>query len=1027
MAKHNFETLKTRLILGLTILCLLFSCLFGLTACKSDEEISDPTYSYTETTEDDGDVKNATFAIGSDNTDDDSFPITSATGWTKATDNSATSSSVNSGIVKTTAESWEKTVKTLYSDSDFADYIENKYGKDKDAIKEAIKADKGEDYSVTDDDIAKYVAENFFKNPAKRADDADDYVYMLNNLRDKEHYKFGTAQKLTSSSTLTLEKGKNYKITVWVKTANIEGSGSGANIRLTNSLGGVSQAEIAIDNIKVTDWTEYTLYVKASKDYDCSATLVLGLGYGEGSSELGAKYNEGTVYFDDIDFSEVTDETAIPAVMANGTLEFGKTDRKTLAATSENVYVYDMNANLGTAVLSNVTINNKITESNVEGSADNKYTHGSRTCSTENGEHVVTLDKSSVTLSLTSDNFKVSAESYFYLSFYIKNSLDKFGSTDFTVDVWDIPETGEKVKRAAVYTSSDACGEWEKIEILVKNNFTSGSEKSFSVDLVIGPTVVSPDINNADYASGEIRFKDFTYKTGKTDKDAYKDIPSTGSYKDGTDNPEYKIYNSLFTAKASATVALYAGNVADFTESDETTSYAFSYAPGDIGTIQEKAADVNGYYGVTAKHEYVYDGDDSDTKTNIRSGNGNADGIAGLINTKYLSAYATTFGTDVAAQLGDYGDDDIQAIMIYNKTANHYGFIGTSQTLSASAYAKVAVTLKVTGEAKAYVYLTDVASTKNEIMTFENFTVNTDASGNKGDSIENKKLAFENVGKTDGFVTLTFYVAAGATEKNFRVEVWNGGRDGAESTQSQGFVFVKDITVTTSSGFSEPSRYADAFSSSSSPLFGVNPAKAEIAAYVRELTSTEKAFNKEYPDQAVSYDATYVWVKTDDVIYAVYNTLDPVENNPYDDIEDEEETSGCAAETDPSTFWLSFSSILLGVVLVLAIIALLIKTARRRRIANRNDAKTQYKVKSRIETHKENQKRNAKRAEEQATESEETEEQETQAEDIPETVEEPEAEKSEQSLDDYVYGDVQDFGDAETNEDKPEESDDKTE
>lgn len=1014
MTNDCLKTLKTRLILGLTVICLIFSCLFGFTACNDEEEISEPTYSFTATTEDNGDVKNATFAIDSDKTKDDAFPITSATGWTKAVDNSAASSAVNSGIVKVTDDSWKSTVKTLYSDSDFADYIEKQFDKDKDAIKEAIKTDKGGDYSATDEDVADYVATNYFKNPGKR-DGGDDYVYMLNNYRAKENYNLGTAQKLTSSSTLTLEKGKSYKITVWVKTLNL--TENGANIRITNSFGGVSQAEAAIDGINNTDWTQYTLYVKASKDYDCSATLVLGLGYGNGGDDYAKDYTEGTVYFDDVEFSEVTDETTVPVATTSNTLEFGKTDRKTLTATSENVYVYDMNANLGTTALSTTTliVSDNLTKSNVKNS-DKSYTHGTYTFSNESGEYVATLDKSSVTLSLTSTAFTVANESYFYLSFYIKNSLNKFGSTDFTVDVWDIHATGEKVKRAAIYTSSDACGEWEKIEIIVKNNFTSVSGKTFSVDLVIGPAVVSPDVNDADYASGEVRFKDFTYKTGKTDKDAYKDIPTTGSYKDGTDNPAYKIYNSLFTAKASATVALYAGNAADYTESTETESYSLTYAPGDIGSIETKAADVNGYYGVTPNHEYIKD-DGTETKTNVRSGKGNDDGIAGLINTKYLDKYADVANlgiTDIATQIGDYGDDDIQAIMIYNKTANHYGFIGTSQTISASAYAKISVTLKVNGDAKAYVYLTDLIS--GEVMSFEDFTVNTDAIGKNGEKIEGKKLSFEKIGKTDGWKTLTFYVAAGATEKNFRVEVWNGGRDGAETTASQGFVFVKDITVTTSSAFTEPSRYADAFTSTDSPLYGVNPDNAETAAYVRELTSTEKAFNKEYPDQAVSYGATFVWAKTDDICYAIYNTLDPVETDPYESIsDDEEETSGCAAETDPSTFWLSFSSILLGVVLVLAILALILKTVHRRRVANKNDAKSQYKVKSRIDTHKENQKRAAKSAKATETETDEIEEA------IPEETEPAEKQATEQNLDDYVYGDVQNFGDAETNEDKPEE------
>ena len=131
--------------------------------------------------------------------------------------------------------------------------------------------------------------------------------------------------------------------------------------------------------------------------------------------------------------------------------------------------------------------------------------------------------------------------------------------------------------------------------------------------------------------------------------------------------------------------------------------------------------------------------------------------------------------------------------------------------------------------------------------------------------------------------------------------------------------------------------------------------------------------------------------------------------------EDETEESGCTAQTDPSSFWLSFSSILLGVVLVLAILMLFIKNYRRRRKANASDAKSHFTVTSRT--------RNVKSAKAQNKEElpvEEPEEifEEAFEDDNAEVSEE--TQETEQTLDDYVYGNVQDFGETETNADTTE-------
>ncbi|MDY2842255.1 MAG: hypothetical protein SOT08_06240 [Candidatus Borkfalkiaceae bacterium] len=1047
------KTLKTKFVLVLTVLCLVISCIFGFTACKKSVSVTDPTYSYTEPTVENEDeiIKNQSFSLGSDSTKDDAFPVTSATGWTKASDNSAASSAVNSGIVKLTADSWRSTVKTLYADSDFESYLKKlPDGKSKTDIDDAIKAEKGESYSVTDDDRAEYIiANNLFSMPEKHAgENVDDYVYMLNNMRTESYSGLGTAQKLTSSTSVTVEKGKIYKISVWVKTVNVKGTG--ANIRLVNSVGGVSQSDFRISNIKTATtadnggWEQFAVYVKADAAYDCTVTLVLGLGYGKGSSDSTIDYAEGTVFFDDVKVEK--DVAAIPAGATSYSLAFGSTD-KTEATTADvdgvKSCAYDMKVDTGATAYS-TALNEEFTKSNVtapgaggvyEEITSKTYNSASTFEKTNEGAGVYkfSLNQASGTVKLTDAPETVAAGKYVYLSFNIKIQLDKLGSTAVSLLIVDSPNSAKPIK---TYTAVSAAedDEWTLVSVIVKNNFETGDRK-FDAYLVIGPTDVSAVKYNADFATGDVYVKDFNVKTGKTDKEDYV---VTNVYEDGADNPEYKLYNSLLSAKANATVALYAGNAADYSEPSESENYSLTYAPGNIGCIETAPTAVKGYYGIIAGHAFVSEDipeteDKKYFETNTRTGKtGDEHGnFAGLINTKYLSNYSgITALSEIQTQLGAYGDDDIQPIMIYNGTEDSYGFIGENQTVAASAYASVSVTLKAAGNAKAYVYLVNTSDKAKSVLTFSDFNVNTEigktANGTAFNGADHK-LAFTVDKNTEsdenGWVTVTFYVAAGADAIDFRVEVWNGDR--TATNKSQGYVFVKDINVTTSSAFSEPSSWANAFSTSGNPLYDAKSIYLdELVGYKRVLTATEEKFNKEYPEQTVSYEPTYVWAKNDTMIYAVYNTVNPVVTDPYESIEDEETESGCTAKTDPSTFWLSFSSVLLGVVLVLAIIALVVKTVRRKRIANKSDAKTQYKVKSRIDSHRENQKLAAKKAKAaKVEETEETESDGTEPDKDEETAdgatEETAPESAEeQNLDAYVYGEVQDFGDAETNEDK---------
>ena len=425
---------------------------------------------------------------------------------------------------------------------------------------------------------------------------------------------------------------------------------------------------------------------------------------------------------------------------------------------------------------------------------------------------------------------------------------------------------------------------------------------------------------------------------------------------------------------------------------------------------------IENYRGVS--YDSVFVNKDSDNKKyNDRTENDDtSNSIAGLINSK--AANENKYGDDIKNALNYSGEKSIQPIMIYNASEDSYGFLGNAFTIAASSYATISIKVRVVGNAKANVYLVNAADADKSVYTIS-FTGN--VKGNSYGETFSEQLAFTNIKDTssesNGWKTITFYIATGATELNLRLELWNGSRDGAD--KSQGYVFFAfdafsdDETFTPStlsSAFTEPTTADAAFSDSGNPLYGDNALRDNNLKYQRELDATEIKYNKEYPDNTVEYKPNYVWAKSDNVLYAVYNTIDPVAVDPYAAEEEEEEESGCAAERDPSTFWLSFSSILLGVALLLALIMLIVKNVYRRRKSNKNDAKSHYVVSSRTSAKKKAEK-TAKPVEKisgfDGYEDNVKEDIETTETDTVET------EKPDEQTDEYVYGDVLDFGESE--------------
>lgn len=1036
MTENRNSKIKSRILIFLTVICLIMTSCFLFTACGSSEESSSDTTSYSYTEENTEPVSNADFSYGTYNKKLSDFPVTSPTGWSRAADNGATTSTVNSGVIDTGDAAFAELISTLCGDSDFINYLKNKHGVTEEDIKDAVKAEKGEDYTPTDEDVTTYIKDNYavdFVNPKVYEGADDDFVYMMNNYAKNDHYGFGTAQRITSASTVTVVKGGTYKISVWVKTLLL--SKGGANIRITNSINGNSQAQFKISNITDTEWTNYVVYFKADANYSSTFTIVLGLGYGNGSSSEGVDFAEGTVFFDGVTVEEIEDyEAEISGKAVNDAQAFvlGGEDSPEYVMNGEQAertvyYLYDMSIAGGVATyfddvafsgdfgytVSNVTENNEnITSKTMVGD------ESTVSAAIDGNDVTLTLNRASGTLRVNGgEEFTVDANGYSIVTFLVSNRLKTLGSTDITVDVFDVNgETTEKRAAVATFSSVNEEDEFTSATIVLKNNFEDG-ERKFRLEIVVGPTDLNQVKSAQAFASGTVILKDLKIMSGTLEHDE--------------ENAEHKLYH-FFSDGANATQSLYAGYSSDYSEQTNTETYSLSPASGNVGTITHDPSPVSGYFGIVANHTYLKEetGDgELETAVNTRTDFDGEDGYAGLINTKYIDDYTDA---NLVENLGDAfnGTDNIQPIVIYNKNADHYGFIGSSKNVAASAYAKIAVKVRVTGDAKAYIYIVDTSKADKEVMEFADFTLNGETVKAEDHKLQKVISAAEMADATDGFITVNFYIANGAAAKNFRVEVWNGGRDGEDATASQGYVFINAISITLSSAFSEPSNAASAFSKSGNPLYEIGKDNLTLISYTRELTETEISFNAEYPDKAVSYSPKYIWAESATDVYAVYNTVDPVVTDPYDSIvDDEDEGSGCTANTDSSTFWLSFSSILLASALIVAVIALVVKNLRRKRIANKSDARSHYKVSSRTTAQKtikaEKEKQTAQKKAAEKVEAEPAEETVKEpAEEIPEAEETPsDAENS----DAYVYGEVQDFGEDDKGAEETSDKEDKPE
>ena len=362
--KDSIKNRKKKL-LALCLSALMLSSVAALAACTDDatDSSSTPSSSSVSTSQekDTGLIKNANFNF----VDEKNVFNTSVTGWTRSVNSTGTGSALSSkaasGILNLDADAWADLTGSYYANPDQVTTLteeqaeavwENLTTRDKLLYYKTWKAkDENksltiskelefyESFNITYEDIPQierfnthHTEEEIKAIEEETGKDFDDHkVLMIHNhypdtTSSNTYREQGTAQKYTSTSTVTVKAGSAAEFSIWVRTQDLRSSSTsgagqdavdkGAYISITHSVGGKSLDAYKVENINTetmdegelsNGWKQYTFLLQGSSYTDTTFSIVLGLGQG-GYSDRGEWVN-GYAFFDDIECETISNAT----------------------------------------------------------------------------------------------------------------------------------------------------------------------------------------------------------------------------------------------------------------------------------------------------------------------------------------------------------------------------------------------------------------------------------------------------------------------------------------------------------------------------------------------------------------------------------------------------------------------------------------------------------------------------------------------------------------------------------------------
>ena len=901
-------------------------------------------------------------------TDGTTFPYSSSVKWTRSNDKSLTSaisSTVTSGIIDTEDEEYADLSATsrpvLSSTENETTYFNPRTPSYYGLVKN--------EYDKEDED--KRVNPNV----------AGTKVLMINNKSTVNGQ--GTAQKFTSSSTLTVPQNSFAVLSLWVNTYALKtvvtdklaSKEFGAYVALTNSVGSVEYSDLAIDNINTDGkWVNVNIYVMGSKIN--STTYGLSLGLGKGSKNNKDGYVEGFAYFDNVTFTTYSQKEFEDKFMSNppsvdGNLSVDKKDDtatykfSTVSKTGNYVangdkadyvdeatatakystynvkltYSSNINYNLYTDVPAtpfkwNKNVTNKKHDfetgntrlyknindlSDTEKALfDSKVDFEKMTAyegiDAKNG-YVALMDfKNPSSATFTSAAITVPSESYKVVSFFTQSKVTNSSSSVAKVFLKETADGKDAVSLFTDITSVTEEGDygyWTYYTVAVYN--PTDDDASFTINMTFG--------------MGEGEYADMPSR----------DLPTGYAVIAGfaTADVTEDVYNNILTSSNVNKQTIY-GKYVSFEEETETTSYDEYNVTPDV--TQQSVIEFKPTDNVPS---FTFSGDSSKV-------------VKGIVNSKYVNA-DNTYGKnnvagieniDVLSTLTTLRSDGItynnhaQAIVLTNKEATSSAFITSKSTFAANSYTTIVVRVRATGNAIANVYLsgTDYNETtkKHELIAIK---------GDNDKSAQITAKATASSHKYDGkWTEICFYVATGNEAIDYRVEIWNGTRDG--STNSAGTIYIDNVYVadSTANAFAfDKAQYADEYEALGSEY------KFTSFEYTRVATVKYTNEDGDEAEKTRTFPATEVFAGNDLIKFVSYETIDV--DNVIDETVSEEDSSTedtTTEETDPYKASLSQNlplliiSGIIALALIVVIVVVLIKGNKKKVVADSKKKEEYY-------------------------------------------------------------------------------------
>lgn len=807
--KDSIKNRKKKL-LALCLSFLLVSSAGAAFAACGDSDTSDSSSSdsssssATSDVQDDSDalISNSKFEVFNSNNGKNVI-ATSVTGWTRAVNSAssgtALSSKAASGIIDVTADGWKNLTSTNLDSLDDAAKLteadaikkwDTLTARDKLKFYEAWEA-ANKDKTLSSD-FEKYEALNIsltdipdIENPGTH-DNAEDNtkVLMIHNeypaKSDSVTKTTGTAQKWTSSSTVTVAAGTSAKFSVWVKTADLKSAssadqsqkavGKGAYVRLTQTVGSTTLDAFEVKNIDTESmndledtngWKQYTFYLKGSSFTDTTFSVVLGLGQGGGTDRL--EYVNGYAFFDDIECEIIdndTFDTATADITNTAHFDDDKTEKTFDAYSTPDQSVFAMDyyptitsieSTLSDEVLAATTVGKTetdgytastapwldgfVTEGDVTqvfantaalNGSGNKYQQAvydnyfKDTTFTDNDKVLLLLSANGMAYEATSTyefTFKPDQE-YMAVSFFVKTS-DMNGVTGAGITLVD----GDN---KTSFTSIDTT-DITAVSVGDNEDLYEGWQQCF---------FFVKNETGDDEASFTLTFNfGPTSITTDTAKDDFAD-----GFAAFTKFEAYYLSKSEYNSAKSGTYAKLVALTGTTADDEADGDSGFDSAAGSpTNAIKEGLANPQNYKGVYSDSYRVSvptAADDEETAEQKRAVNNYAN--AGLLNKEYFigsgddgyfdsnteawfnAIKALSTETEAEKIWADVFGDATQPLLIYNDSSRRanlaYGYIGSSTTIAADTYTAISVRVKASVGATASVYLVDMDDTDRQTV-----------------------------------------------------------------------------------------------------------------------------------------------------------------------------------------------------------------------------------------------------------------------------------------------------------------------